>query len=775
MAHKTAGTITTSDSGRIVTSCLTLTLAGALLVCTDSACSASNHPADTADGADSPGTIDPTPADSSAPDDSHGPPDAPGSSGPGDPGESPTDDSSGAGDSSPTDGTTGPAEPPNDCALFNPSLAVDCGEISRIVPTGVGVSEAHVVRRYFRLEDAAGAALGPAYHECLLVTNSECEAVPVTLEPAPSRAITALLVRPSDDPKANEALAEALANFIDGRPDDEPIGVFRWGAAVTQISTPTADKSRLHRLVASGLQPLEGDGLPIADAVAAIAGSLAAIQRDSHLGLRQLLVVAPGHAPLDPKALALGGEAAPIRVELLADAEVEAALQGAHTRLDAALAAGQLLIRQCGLDPQPDLRIHTAGDGPTLPLPDITIAGADQAEGPLGCDPLDDKATPALPEVIAIEFSPEEQLEYKARVKGLSKEAFYGSVRTNLNAPGIRARVKLKLHGQGSLDCERKSIAVNYTDDLPRQWLPDSGTDRFLLVSMCKDDRYITQFTANQLMAQLGLLAPKFRMVELKIGGESQGLYQLIEKPQAVLEQGTTRARVIVRRRSDIEGAKPELDYAVDDEMQALADYETLLSQAEALKGDPLLAWLDKSMDLDQYLRWIALMSLLESGDFIDEVYFMSTEVTGPNASPADYFSISTWDQDDIFKACHGGGVNAIVDPHGLLNCTEGRLDHAIFAEPKVYKRFAQMLETTLGWLDQATFDAATKVSEDAALAVLVSDEARAAMVELLDDNPKALAYDVAREEVLARGAELRKRFAKRRALLIDLLAAYKP
>lgn len=44
MAHKTAGTTTTSDSGRIVASCLTLTLAAALLVCTDSACSASHDP-----------------------------------------------------------------------------------------------------------------------------------------------------------------------------------------------------------------------------------------------------------------------------------------------------------------------------------------------------------------------------------------------------------------------------------------------------------------------------------------------------------------------------------------------------------------------------------------------------------------------------------------------------------------------------------------------------------------------------------------------------------
>lgn len=81
----------------------------------------------------------------------------------------------------------------------------------------------------------------------------------------------------------------------------------------------------------------------------------------------------------------------------------------------------------------------------------------------------------------------------------------------------------------------------------------------------------------------------------------------------------------------------------------------------------------------------------------------------------------------------------------------------------------------TLAWLNQETFDAATHVGEQRVLQVLASEEARAAMVELLEDNPAATSYEVAEEEVLGRGAELRKRFAKRRALLAELLAAYDP
>jgi hypothetical protein len=293
MAHKMTGTKATSAGCSATATRLTLTLAATLLVCMDSACTAPHDSADstvttdsavtavTTDSADTAITTD-TPPTSGAPD----PDTSPGSNGASDSSDSATTD----------DASTGAAEPPGACD-FSPALPVDCAEISRIVPIGTGVSEAHVARRHFRVEDAAGAVLGAEFHACLRVTDSECQVAPVALEPAPSRSITALLVRPHADPAANAALAEALADFIDGRPEGERIGVYRWGAAVTQISTPTADRGRLHRLVASGLQPLDVDSIALTDAIEAIVDPLVSIDRDGHMSLRQLLVVAPGHAP----------------------------------------------------------------------------------------------------------------------------------------------------------------------------------------------------------------------------------------------------------------------------------------------------------------------------------------------------------------------------------------------------------------------------------------------------------------------------------------------
>lgn len=736
--------------------CLAVMLSMALVACGGDPAAAPPDPAEPDDPRPVQTSGDPTDAAEPA-----------GSSGADHPSD-PNGSSSGSSGAPEPDATsTGVAEP-LDCSFDPGALAVDCAAIARIVPTGIGVSEAHVARRHLRLEDGSGVVLGPEFQACLTVLDTRCEPAPVTMEPAPGRAITALLVRPDPDKKANAALVAALASFIDARPEGELVGVFRWGAEVTQVATPTADRSRLHRLVASGLARLDGETAPIDAALAAVVDPLRELQHDSHPGLRQLLVVAPGHPPLAPD-----GSTAPLRVELVADAEVEPALLAASARLDATLAAGELLIRQCVLDGLVGLSIHTAQGGPAFPLADVHIEGVDAIVGLHACDPVDQGVTPALPGVIAIEFSPTELDEYQARVADDSKETFHGSVRTDLNAPGVRAAAKFRLHGQGSLDCDRKSISLNFKDDRPRQLLADSGLDRFILISMCKDDRYLSQYTANLLMAAQGLLTPRFRMVELVIAGESQGAYLLIEKPQTALVRDNIRPRVIVRRRSDIEGDEAELKYAAGDEAPALAAYDALIAEAEALAGGELLDWIEEAMDLDQYLRWIALMSLLQSGDYIDEVYFMSTEVTGPDAGARDYFSISTWDQDDIFKTCHNGDLFALLDPHGLLYCAEGRLEHALLGEPEVYARFAEVLEQTLERIDQATFDAATHAAEASVLAILARDEARAAMVELLDDEPKAIDYEVAEAEVLARGAKLRQLFAERRKLIAGLLAAY--
>ena len=153
---------------------------------------------------------------------------------------------------------------------------------------------------------------------------------------------------------------------------------------------------------------------------------------------------------------------------------------------------------------------------------------------------------------------------------------------------------------------------------------------------------------------------------------------------------------------------------------------------------------LDERLDLEQYFRWTALMTLVGSGDHVDETWFYAsnenaatsffdaaaaaasrsvaeTDRSRANAtrfgesafdvsdsSGADdggsdarfartfRYRVHAWDPDDAFQPCHHSGANALRDPHGLLVCAEGDLDKVFARDPRTYAAYVDALEWTL-------------------------------------------------------------------------------
>ena len=101
-----------------------------------------------------------------------------------------------------------------------------------------------------------------------------------------------------------------------------------------------------------------------------------------------------------------------------------------------------------------------------------------------------------------------------------------------------------------------------------------------------------------------------------------------------------------------------------------------------------------------------------------------------------DYFSIMPWDPDDAFSTCHHAGMWAVVDPNGLLYCTESALDHIIFADPHVYGLYVDTLEALLTEMDEAAFARFTGGTRGRLLPFFESAGVRAASVELLMREP---------------------------------------
>jgi hypothetical protein len=209
-------------------------------------------------------------------------------------------------------------------------------------------------------------------------------------------------------------------------------------------------------------------------------------------------------------------------------------------------------------------------------------------------------------------------------------------------------------------------------------------------------------------------------------------------------------------------------------ESKALASYERIVTGLAGLKGKALLQALRATLDLDQFLRWLALMSVLENGDYVDELIFYATDSVGADGKPSLYYSVMGWDPDDLFSNCHHQGRFAIDDPHGLLYCAEGVLEHRIFEDALVYERYVSVLEEVMTQVDQERFERALDATLKEVLPFFAKNAIRDAMVEFLEGHPDATSDAEAKRVIQAAATQMKERFAARSQLLRERIAAYR-
>ena len=134
-----------------------------------------------------------------------------------------------------------------------------------------------------------------------------------------------------------------------------------------------------------------------------------------------------------------------------------------------------------------------------------------------------------------------------------------------------------------------------------------------------------------------------------------------------------TSCFVFVRRYPRVDGPGADIADAL-----TRAEYDHVAHVAMTCEPNRCFEQLNEVLDVNQYLRWLALMTFVDSGDHVDEAWFFASDeipalsLTKPIASPMTgpwRFAVHAWDPDDSFQSCHHGGTNALPDAHGTLKC----------------------------------------------------------------------------------------------------------
>lgn len=536
--------------------------------------------------------------------------------------------------------------------------------------------------------------------------------------PAPAGpGLTGLLFAPSLDSAVHASRIAAAIALLKALPESERTPV--WLAVPGTPLLADALSSRAHvidRLAA--ISPARGILDPAAAArLQAILATFELPSRDQPD--RRLVTVADVAAPRS-----LYG----VSVHALAPAASASAAETAATALAQTLAAERATLARIGLCPDgaptAQLRVRAGDTTCTLALPAPIPALA-----AVPCDPAA-AARDAFPygDTISIRVAASDRPIYDNAAAKRLEDPFAIDLAIGPAAPEPGTA---HFRGQSSLGCARKSFSINLDGPDPRPFGPGLADDEVYLVSLCLDDGYFRQFLANRLYTPLGLFPLAFRYVRVLVDGKDLGVYMALARPDETLPRQTASLTALVRRRFDPEN-KPE-DVKLPKEpaaaTAALAKYRGVAGLIDADPPEILGASLDRAMDFDGYLGWLAFQTLFRNGDFVDEIFFYASDEP---AGGGWYWRVHGWDSDDLFSDCHHGSKFAFKDPAGLIYCAEGHLDRAMWASPALYARYVERLERLMDVeLTEARVEQASDEVRAELMALLDRDTTCAAMVEL--------------------------------------------
>gem|GEM_PF-1335658 len=587
--------------------------------------------------------------------------------------------------------------------------------------------------------------------------------------------------------EGGEAVRAATAGFVQALPEGTRVALYRRCGEAAQVSGFSMKRERVVDLLGAGWPVCPADaaqGWP--GALAAAAAEAWAIGGPIFPARRAVVVVSDAAAPtaadwgslpmgVDAYVVAPGAEApadSPSLEAFAVDAmsSMGEGLLGVQARL-AARGQGLVLAGAC-LTTAPN-RFRA------LLLPGGLSCDLDLPEGPgeesgLPCDAAA-IATGLRPVPARVEllFTADERATFDQYCTDKVKDDFPLHVRIG-DAEPVAAVAHLR--GQTSLDCQRKSFTIDLAGSDLRVLGPGFAAEELHLISMCKDDRYFNQVTANELMDTLGVFPLHRELTELQVDGASWGVYELLQKPKDAMLETTSRLHALVRRRFDPEDKLPDIEYPPDTTADApvVEAYWQLVEGLGDLSGDALLAEARSRLDLDDYLTYVAFESLLSTGDYIDEIYFYGVE-SARRPEPIDWYDVHGWDMDDLFTTCHHAGQFAMPDPFGLVFCAEGDLEKRLLVDPVVYARYVDLLEGLITTrLTEDVFDQALKHTADQLLPFFDRPGVPAAMVELVKKNPAAIDGEVAKADILAAMDKKRQAYLARRDKLVALIAAWR-
>jgi len=256
--------------------------------------------------------------------------------------------------------------------------------------------------------------------------------------------------------------------------------------------------------------------------------------------------------------------------------------------------------------------------------------------------------------------------------------------------------VAISTRGQSSLSFRRKS----FTFDLKSKALFRHGAraesfKKFYLLSLSMDRNYSSNRLAFEMMEDIRLFPLFYSFCELRINGQSEGIYMIVERPEDWAMK-MKKSPLLIRRGYNhaIDKIKTGIAATGEEAKKDRENFNLIYKSLNKYNGEELYKVLSDLLDMETYMKWIGFNFFVKNGDYTDEVFFYVDRSINK-------FNIIPWDYDDLFVAApHEGAVlNKKLRADKLFFSTEDLLDKKIVSDPYLYRQYLLQLRDLLSQL----------------------------------------------------------------------------
>jgi hypothetical protein len=277
-----------------------------------------------------------------------------------------------------------------------------------------------------------------------------------------------------------------------------------------------------------------------------------------------------------------------------------------------------------------------------------------------------------------------------------------------------------------------------------------------------------------QLWQSIGVFPYQFRLIELVLDQESQGVYMLLEKPAEVIPREQPGVNAVIRRDFTPPHAVMDIKYARIDESIISGNYVNAFLDIDHLADAEQIDALEKVLDIDQFITHLASATILRNGDYIDELWFIEYQYLRKNGDIGYRYRIAKWDPEDTFRPCHHSGEFAYKDKWEIAFCVESDIGKAILSNRVLYRLFIDKIEQLLSTsLSLERFKAEINNTVNLLADKFRSDSTALAM-ERLQRHEGPLVGEAMVSVISAFADELINLYIERRAILTERISFYR-